>query len=243
MHLSTLQPSTLQDTLNHRINRPVGGKGIQTKTMPDTPAQRPFYGQKQNNEERTDNTEAPEPATGVDTRFALARQMIASLKDELANLERLLAGDADSADLEELVSRTRSGDHELIGPANEGKILEGVFDGQQMIGSDGKQYSVPPNYASKSKLVEGDILKLTIAPNGTFLFKQIGPIELSRVMGVLTQDENTSDWKAVANGKKYNILTASVTFFKGVPGDDIVVLVPKNAPSRWAAVENVIKRY
>src|SRR5690606_2361075 len=47
-----------------------------------------------------------------------------------------------------------------------GKVIEGVFDGQTMIGPDGKTYPVPANYASKSKLVEGDILKLTIADDG-----------------------------------------------------------------------------
>lgn len=200
---------------------------------------------KQNEEEeRLEEGGAAVPATGVDTKFALARKMIANLREELANLERLLASDADPADLEALVRRTRSdsGD-EVVGPAQEGKIMEGVFDGQHMVGSDGRQYLVPPNYASKSKLVEGDILKLTIAPNGTFLFKQIGPIERARVMGVLTRDEHTGDWKVVATGKKYNVLTASVTFFKGEAGDDCVILVPKAAPSRWAAVENVIKRY
>jgi len=31
-----------------------------------------------------------------------------------------------------------------------GKIVEGVFDGQNMLGSDGKNYPVPANYASKS---------------------------------------------------------------------------------------------
>ena len=41
-----------------------------------------------------------------------------------------------------------------------GKIIEGVFDGQNMVGSDGKTYPVPANYASKSKLVQGDILNL-----------------------------------------------------------------------------------
>ena len=54
-----------------------------------------------------------------------------------------------------------------------GKIIEGVFDGQNMVGSDGKTYPVPANYASKSKLVQGDILKLTIADDGTFMYKQI----------------------------------------------------------------------
>jgi hypothetical protein len=55
-----------------------------------------------------------------------------------------------------------------------GKVLEGVFDGQNMVGSDGKTYPVPANYASKSKLVQGDILKLTIGDDGAFLYKQIG---------------------------------------------------------------------
>ena len=35
-----------------------------------------------------------------------------------------------------------------------GKIIEGIFDGQMMLGPDGKNYPIPANYASKSKLVE-----------------------------------------------------------------------------------------
>jgi hypothetical protein len=67
-----------------------------------------------------------------------------------------------------------------------GKIIEGVFDGQVMIGPDGKSYPVPANYASKSKLVEGDILKLTIADDGGFIYKQIGPIPRRQIIGTLT---------------------------------------------------------
>ena len=49
-----------------------------------------------------------------------------------------------------------------------GRVIEGVFDGQTMHDGEGKSYPVPANYASKSKLVEGDILKLTIADDGSF---------------------------------------------------------------------------
>src|SRR3989344_9622020 len=70
-----------------------------------------------------------------------------------------------------------------------GKVIEGVFDGQNMFGSDGKTYPVPANYASKSKLVQGDILKLTIAEDGAFLYKQIGPIPRKQVVGVLNQKD------------------------------------------------------
>ena len=123
------------------------------------------------------------------------------------------------------------------------RVLEGVFDGEQMVGSDGKQYNVPANYASKSKLVEGDILKLTISKDGSFIYKQIGPIEREKLITTLVQDEVTGDWFAVGdNNKKWRLLTASVTYFHGNPGDEIVILAPKGSKSQWAAVENIIKK-
>src|SRR3954454_14437407 len=79
-------------------------------------------------------------------------------------------------------------DQKVVAAAREealGKVIEGVFDGQAMVGSDGKSYPVPANYASKSKLVQGDILKLTIAEDGAFLYKQIGPIPRKQVVGTL----------------------------------------------------------
>ncbi len=121
------------------------------------------------------------------------------------------------------------------------RIMEGVFNGQNMIGADGKEYIVPANYASKSKLVEGDILKLTINARGNFLFKQIGPIERNRVVGALEESES-GGWTVTSGGKKWRVLTAPVTYFRGESGDEAVILIPKNAPSKWAAVENVIKR-
>jgi hypothetical protein len=76
-----------------------------------------------------------------------------------------------------------------LGASEGGKVIEGVFDGQNMIGPDNKQYPVPANYASKSKLVEGDVLKLTIAEDGSFIYKQIGPVERRKMLGLLMQDE------------------------------------------------------
>jgi hypothetical protein len=121
-----------------------------------------------------------------------------------------------------------------------GKIIEGVFDGQNMIGPDGKQYPVPANYASKSKLVEGDVLKLTIAEDGSFIYKQIGPIERRKVLGILVQDEK-GDYRVVAEGKPFKVLLASLTYFKSEPGDQVTIVVPKDKDAEWGAVENVIK--
>ena len=119
---------------------------------------------------------------------------------------------------------------------NLGKIIEGVFDGQNMVGSDGKTYPVPANYASKSKLVQGDILKLTIADDGTFLYKQIGPIARKQVVGTLKL-ENGHYFIEVGK-KNYRVLLASVTYFKAKPGDQVSADVPEDdATAEWAALE------
>jgi hypothetical protein len=117
-----------------------------------------------------------------------------------------------------------------------GKIIEGVFDGQVMIGPDGKSYPVPANYASKSKLVEGDILKLTIADDGGFIYKQIGPIMRRQIIGTLVQHDGA--YYVEANGREYRILLASVTYFRVNIGDQVTIIVPEENPeATWAAVE------
>ena len=117
-----------------------------------------------------------------------------------------------------------------------GKIIEGVFDGQGMVGSDGKSYPVPANYASKSKLVQGDILKLTIADDGAFMYKQIGPIPRKQVVGVLIQE--SGHYYVDVNGRKLRVLLASVTYFKAKPGDQVSVNIPEDdAHTEWAALE------
>src|SRR3954453_11427288 len=120
---------------------------------------------------------------------------------------------------------------------NLGKVIEGVFDGQNMVGSDGKTYPVPANYASKSKLVQGDILKLTIADDGSFLYKQIGPIPRKQVVGVLQQKEG--HYFVEVDGKQYRVLLASVTYFKAKSGDQVSVNVPEDetVDAEWAALE------
>lgn len=119
---------------------------------------------------------------------------------------------------------------------NTGKVIEGVFDGQNMVGSDSKTYPVPANYASKSKLVQGDILKLTISDDGAFLYKQIGPIARKQLVGTLKL-ENGHYFVSV-NGKDLRVLLASVTYFKAKPGDQVSVNVPEDdSDCEWAALE------
>ncbi|MBP6880144.1 hypothetical protein KBC31_00765 [Candidatus Saccharibacteria bacterium] len=117
-----------------------------------------------------------------------------------------------------------------------GKVLEGVFEGRSMLGPDGKNYPVPANYASKSKLVQGDVLKLTIQDDGSFLYKQIGPVPRKTLVGVLKQKDG--QFFVEVGSTNYSVLLASVTYFKLELGDQVSVVVPEEDPeAEWAAIE------
>jgi hypothetical protein len=107
-----------------------------------------------------------------------------------------------------------------------------------MIGPDGKSYPVPANYASKSKLVQGDQLKLIIGEDGTFIYKQIGPVERKKLIGTLNLKDGA--YFVEARGKEYHVLFASVTYFKAQPGDQVTMVIPQEGDAEWAAIEAVI---
>ena len=185
---------------------------------------------------------ADENVTIAKSKVVLIKRLLANVKENNNRLIQLLSGLVSDED-EASISIGQLADEKFNSSeaeTDEGRIIEGVFDGENMIGPDGKQYSIPVNYASKSKLVEGDILKLTITANGTFIYKQIGPIERSRVVGKLERNSD-GNYVAIADNKKWRILTASVTYFKGEHGDEIVILIPKTGESKWAAVENIVR--
>lgn len=158
----------------------------------------------------------------------------ASLKTANALL-RDLTGVTDTS-RERVISRAQS-----MGGEVGGKVVEGVFDGQNMTDSEGNTYPVPANYASKSKLVESDGMKLTITDEGKFIYKQIAPVPRRTVMGVLIQEDG--QYKVLAEGKVYRVLLASVTFYRAEVGDQVTILLPKDSDAHWGAIDAVIPKH
>ncbi len=160
------------------------------------------------------------------SKIALLRQMIENADRNIAAAKQILS------QLDGGVKRPQI-------KSEASQIVEGTFDGEKMIGMDSKKYPVPVNYASKSKLVEGDLLKLTITDDGSFLFKQISPIERRTIIGTVIKD---SDGKCYvySEGRKYKVLLASLTYFKAKEGDEVTLIVPKEKISEWGAIEAVI---
>ncbi len=173
------------------------------------------------------------------SNLALIAQMIDSAEKNIQSAKQLLREMLGGAPIKSSFNASEKA--QALSVSEGGKVIEGVFDGQNMVGPDGKQYPVPANYASKSKLVVGDVLKLTIADDGSFIYKQIGPVERRKVLGILSVDER-GDFKVIAEGKSFKVLTASLTYFKSEPGDEVTIVVPQEGEVEWAAVENVIKK-
>lgn len=121
---------------------------------------------------------------------------------------------------------------------DQSNVIEGVYNGESMVDSGQKSYPVPANYASKSKLIEGDKLKLTIAADGSFIFKQIGPAIRKRLAAKLLEREG--EYFAEYQDKLFKLPKASITYYKAKDGDQISIIVPQDEQSDYAAFENII---
>lgn len=173
----------------------------------------------------------------LSSKLALLKEMLDSAESSLRSARQIIAElVGGNGDIHASYAKKAS----TMRPEPGGQIIEGVFDGQNMIGPDGKSYPVPANYASKSKLIPGDILKLTIAEDGSFIYKQIGPVERKRVIGPLVFEDG--QYKVLANGKSYKVLLASVTYYRGDVGDNVTLIIPELEESDWGAIDNVLPK-
>src|SRR3989338_4446050 len=163
------------------------------------------------------------------SKLALIKEMIESAESNLRSAKHML-NELAGTSAKSIYSKIAK-ELEPMEDDGESKIVEGVFNGETMMDKNNKEHPVPANYASKSKLVPGDILKLTIKEDGSFLYKQIGPIERKRIIGTLTYEDG--QYKVIAQGKAYKVLLASVTYFKAEIGDKITLVIPEVEDSDW----------
>ena len=177
----------------------------------------------------------------MEERDDKTNEKIQSLREMIYTAEKTLQGA--KAMLLQLEGKKKVGRKKKMSEedAENGRVVEGTFNGQVMLGSDGKQYPVPANYASKSKLIEGDMLKLTITQEGSFIYKQIGPAERKIVIGIVSVDSE-GNYFVAAEGRAYKVLLASITYFKVEPGDEVTLVVPRDTESDWGSIENVLQK-
>ncbi len=173
-------------------------------------------------------------------RIAAIRDFIDSAEKSLKNAKKLLKEilEEENIDLSANLDLDTKGLSQY--ESGESKIVEGVFTGEDMLGVDNNKYIVPVNYASKSKLVQWDRMKLTIDGSGKMLYKQIKQIERETKTGLLTQDKGK--YQIVSDGVSYDVLTAAVTHFKADIWDTVTILIPAGKEATFGAIEAVMPK-
>ena len=125
------------------------------------------------------------------------------------------------------------------------EVIEGNFDGENMMGDNGQIYIVPQNYASKSQLIIGDRMKWILTSERE-IFKLIAPVERERVNGTFSIDGE--NYAVLVNGltSPVRVLKASATFAiknQGLSvGDEVTILIPKDSTPTWGALISVVKK-
>lgn len=123
------------------------------------------------------------------------------------------------------------------------EVVEGYFDGESMIGDNGKTYPVPPNYASKTQLIIGDRMKWILTSERES-FKLIKPAERERVIGTFGIEGNVFYVAVEGIEHPIRILKASATFamknFGMQIGDRVAVIIPRDNTPTWGALSSVV---
>lgn len=174
------------------------------------------------------------------SKLVIAYELLRSAENAIASAKDVLASLDDSVGEYGVGLSSEISAGEFVSPRVEGneKIIEGAFDGQNMVGQDQRIYPVPANYASKSKLIPGDRLKLTIAENGAFKYKQIGPVPRHEVVGLVTY--NDGQYQIMVENRLYKVLLASITYYKAEVGSKVTVVLPQEGESEWCAIEHLL---
>lgn len=119
----------------------------------------------------------------------------------------------------------------------EGKV--GKFDGVNMVADNGKKYKVNENYAAKSKLVYGDVLKL-IEEDGKELFKQIQKVDKTRVEGIMTKKDG--EWYILTDRGSYKVSDAAAEYQNAELNSEASAFLPEDdLDAPFAALDTVEK--
>jgi len=117
--------------------------------------------------------------------------------------------------------------------------IKGIFDGVNMITEDGESYPVPDNYASKSKLLEGDGMELKISADGDYYYKIVNTIHRIRaIANIIKEDDQLF---VFYDNKKYKLNASVISYYELKEGSKVMAVLPKFKKAKWAAIEGKIK--
>ncbi len=153
-----------------------------------------------------------------------------------SSIEKLSSIDIKTLDITKLILNNKIDKNEVS------ETIEWEFDGVVLIDKDWKKYPVPTNYASKSKLISWDEMKLNIMKNGKMIFKLIKKVERHTIQAILSKDSTSDKDIAIYKNKYIFILNhAAVSYHKWKPGDKVLITVNKSKPWKFAALDTIMQ--
>ncbi len=176
-------------------------------------------------------------------KIQTALNMVEVAENNLKNIRQILSGLLEENGQKATYSNfsTKKSHDESLAT----EVVEGNFDGENMMGDNGQIYIVPQNYASKSQLIIGDRMKWILTSERE-IFKLIAPVERERVNGTFSIDGE--NYAVLVNNlaSPVRVLKASATFAiknQGLSvGDEVTVLIPKDSTPVWGALISVVKK-
>ena len=184
--------------------------------------------------------------TKKNTTLEVALDMIKKMESDLRKTKILISKFLDGTDSEIDLNDPTSLDKLLDGLNPSQKtdenltIVEWVFDGYFMIGTDKKKYPVPMNYSSKTKLIPGDVLKLRIMNDGKLIYKLISQANRSYLKASLSKSDENKFTAITDDGNIYFLNQAAVSYYKAQTWNSISIIINGDGVWDFAAIEAVI---
>lgn len=181
--------------------------------------------QADNELEKLKNKQQPSP------KQKKSNKRVAKLEEISSKLDKIIQLLASSQEEDSGAVASQNNQSEIV------EEVEGVFDGQHMIGSDTSKYEVPYKFTDEKNLVEGDLLKLNVKGGGDYKYETVEVVDRKRLVGQVVTSEQK--WYVQVESDKYRIRGDFIENKNIDEGDKVVILVPKHGKSNWAAIENV----
>ncbi len=129
----------------------------------------------------------------------------------------------------------------VLSPSAAGEItdeIEGSFDGQFLVSATGQKVEVPANYASKSRILYGDMVK-AYKENGEQKFKVTTKQPRKKIKALTVKREGK--WFVVTGLGSYKIADATADFNNLQVNQEVNVLVPDtNTMVPFAAFDELV---
>jgi hypothetical protein len=118
--------------------------------------------------------------------------------------------------------------------------INGIYNGEFMVSSDGVKHDVPKNYAAKSLLVNGDELKM-MEQDGKVAFKVVNKVPRKKIEGLLSKKDGR--FVILSDSGTFNLLKTAVEFRNIKQGEWVLAVIPENgSANNFAAIDKVIKK-